>query len=1106
MKEVELSIEEERTERARQAVRVFRGMIPSLTGFARALTKNKQVRVQLTTSAVPHTDGRIIFYRPPISLGDRTPHKRSLCDLRGDQYQLLCPACLVREVVIVNILHEIAHIVEDSFEKVDQATQDEAIQRALNTWPSRYEEKIREVIANAPQDMMENYQGLATLIHPYLPTLVNSLEDARIDSTMFRVRKGTRKMFIADMTRIFEEGFETPDGWKTIRDSKLNTQMMVASYVAAMGLDFDDWFSPPVVEALHDEQLSALLSQATKLSSQKQTYNLAFPVLYRMRDLGFCRLPEDKDEEDRTSTDSSSEAGPDGLPGGETESEDSGLRASSSEDSKSDGQPSDQQVESDSNSDSMRPDGDDGTGVRPDSGDRDEGTDGDSEGDGIHQVEDSTTDEILSDHSSSDHHDGNSEGRGEEGGDNLDETSEVLGEGPEASEDESSDDPHHDDALGSEEGASGAGDGDSDDDVQAVGGAESSGDGVRVDQEGDVDSVLEPSDSSDVAEQGLDSESSQVGEREEQVSSPPSSAQLDDADSDYRDSESSDQDSDASGSDGHSSGPGEESNDPGVRSGGDELDVDLGQVQDLHDQTDASSSMEAPVSPDMGAETDGEASDQSRETSSQQSGGPNRGSADGTGRSRGDRDTLDESSGESHHQEASESSVASSDSNADAPRGVDDSSNRPPGDELGKGDRLDESGEESSSLPLEDDDSSEPQELEHSDSSDLSEGATEASSGGGHDGSLPRPEADGSEPNALAEGAVGDDGGIPEDEYGGPDEAAGAFQSIHGVISQERKDESEEEAAQIIIAVIQGQFFDTPAVGVWGVHVHTPENHYHAEDGEDLAMAWTEYTLDDNSEGWLAAAGVVPPEDMTVDEEILGPAVMLTRRVFHENKKVRMQRGRKRGRIDPRALGKRAWRNDPHIMKKKVFPDKKDYDVLLGVDISYSQFGESLLLTKRAAMAQCELLHRASVPFALMAHSAIFTPEYDKLILDMYKIKEVHQPWDTRAIEAFASMGAVMENLDGHGLEFYRKAIQNSTATTKIILYYTDGLMPAANYDEELEVLQREIKMCKKLGITVLGVGIQTESPIQHGLDTVRVDSDEDLPRVVEHLDKILVR
>ena len=91
-----------------------------------------------------------------------------------------------------------------------------------------------------------------------------------------------------------------------------------------------------------------------------------------------------------------------------------------------------------------------------------------------------------------------------------------------------------------------------------------------------------------------------------------------------------------------------------------------------------------------------------------------------------------------------------------------------------------------------------------------------------------------------------------------------------------------------------------------------------------------------------------------------------------------------------------------------------------------------------------------------------------------------------------------------YALEFMRKGIMYHTATEKIIMYYIDGKMPAANHNEELEVLVQQIKHCKRDNITLMGVGMQTDSPVRHGLDTVQVNSDEDLKSVVEHLGKRL--
>jgi hypothetical protein len=68
------------------------------------------------------------------------------------------------------------------------------------------------------------------------------------------------------------------------------------------------------------------------------------------------------------------------------------------------------------------------------------------------------------------------------------------------------------------------------------------------------------------------------------------------------------------------------------------------------------------------------------------------------------------------------------------------------------------------------------------------------------------------------------------------------------------------------------------------------------------------------------------------------------------------------------------------------------------------------------------------------------------------------------------------------------------------MLYYTDGAMPLENFKEELDILQREIKLCEKLDIHIVGIGVQDDSPTKHGLDTILLNEISDIPKVVDGL------
>src|SRR3546814_7386324 len=60
----------------------------------------KDVRVVMSTHDNGSTDGKKIFFRPPIELGDNASHSRRLCDKRDSDKQLLCAACRIRETVL----------------------------------------------------------------------------------------------------------------------------------------------------------------------------------------------------------------------------------------------------------------------------------------------------------------------------------------------------------------------------------------------------------------------------------------------------------------------------------------------------------------------------------------------------------------------------------------------------------------------------------------------------------------------------------------------------------------------------------------------------------------------------------------------------------------------------------------------------------------------------------------------------------------------------------------------------------------------------------------------------------------------------------------------
>lgn len=254
------------------------------------------------------------------------------------------------------------------------------------------------------------------------------------------------------------------------------------------------------------------------------------------------------------------------------------------------------------------------------------------------------------------------------------------------------------------------------------------------------------------------------------------------------------------------------------------------------------------------------------------------------------------------------------------------------------------------------------------------------------------------------------------------------------------------------------------------------------------------------------------PDDFMPAESIIGQNLMQARIVFSENKRAKTQANLKSGKINTRVLGRRAALGDERLFKKRTLPGKRDYFVVITADCSgstsSSRRNERI---KRAVFAKAELLNRLGIPFAIYGHTggegdinvgwwSDHPARDDMTEVWLMQIKGAEEPWNDATKQRLADMPPVAENLDGHTLEYMRKVAEKSTATDRIIIYYTDGAMPAANYDEELVILETEIEKCKRSNITLMAVGINTDSPERYGFDTVRVDSDEDLSAVVDRL------
>lgn len=1072
----------DKEDQARRAVKAFRSLQPTLTAYARMLTKNPRVRVEMAARDNGSTDGNRIFMRPPMALGDNTVHVRRQCDKRDEDGLLRCTACRIREMVLVTIYHEIAHISFDSFAATTDEEQRELVSRAVAEHGGKYAKQIEERINSAPSWVKGSYMGMASLVSEFLPMLVNCLEDARVNRELFRARAGTKQMFDADTARIFREGVEqrNPQGelvsipWT---EYPQNAQAMVGMFCKASGYKYETYFIPPVVKALDDPELTRLINTLETVRSASGVYSLSFPVLARLRELGFCQLPDDPEPEPAPEPEPDNED-TDG------DTDDTGPEEDSDDPEKGDGAP-----DPDATGGSQDDDGS-GEGAEPgdmasERGDDDDDADGESAGSSPGDGDDEPAE---------------TPGPGGGPGDGDSDEASPEGEGdPAEGEPSPGANPEQDDRGEGGSGQASESDNDADPAPGSAGGESSDDSDAEADQPGAGGSA----DESDIGNSG--------GEGDDQAA---------DGDSVSESTPEGGADADSSGSDldGDEGGSVNEANSDGSpgSSDGDEAGEQLGGggEQAPSGEEDSSREDEDPAaggSPDGGASPDADGDD-----------GPEPGS-DGPGDTDGNEGEAGEGEGGDHAGITGTGDIGpdsaldeGSGGNADADSGRPDSEGS--GGDAGPG--ADDDGE-----PLRGQEAGLGGDADDDDSD--AGAADDGGSGEGDDtdkshllggDATPDPLAtDGEE--TIDTGADDGQGGtmVIEDEayddvpMGTPAEAKAGL--LKWGDHEEKPKTVEEKADEAIVdkAIIQGIYFETPSKKIWGVREHRFGQPIMAPAGDggemNMSQAWDHDLL--ASYGYsMTELGI--EGDFVPQEALLGPALLRMRVTFSANHRGSNQRNLKSGRINGRSLAKRVPAEDPRMFRKKTQPGKRNYFVLIGIDVSGSTTGTNIVLIKKAAYAQAELCHRMGIPFAIYAHSGNLhnpsTGRGEGLDLDMYLVKEVHEPWDSKVKERLTEIGPDAANLDGHTMEYYRKVLDTVEATDKIILYYTDGKMPAENHDEELEILQRELKICDAKGYTVLGVGIRTDSPTRHGLDTVQVDSEEEVIKVVKHLERRLLR
>lgn len=661
----------------------------------------------------------------------------------------------------------------------------------------------------------------------------------------------------------------------------------------------------------------------------------------------------------------------------------------------------------------------------------------------------------------SDCEDDDAEQSSQESDDSSEESSQKDG----ADEEKSDDEDEPDDSRESDE-VDESGDSDTDSDNIAGEDSDESESG-NTGESGDENEQGETEDFDDNSDVGYDpSESSDESEESDIADT---SSESDQADSE--ESDSSDESGESSGSD--------ESGDP------DESDPDHGTGED-GDSTEANSGEDESGSPST---SEGESSDSGESDSGAESTDDD---AD-----EGGRDAAQEGASDVDGESGSDSEETDSPDGGSGDGGAGSGNAGGEGSESEESD-IDESNDEDSSDTESDHAPTDP--LDDPDSDDGREEDFEA-------------EPDGTGEEALDRQPIQ----VEAEDMGTPEQVSDDFESIahQSQATQDKVDENVIKLLKDETSKLDSQImaFDTVRRSMCGLRVSTKEHHYVTEQGVDVARAWHHRyprKIASFSKVELGIEGDFNPNPAAVRM-----FVSRVRPIFDANKRSKQQRNLRSGDVSGAMIARRYPFGDDRMFQKKRRPAKRSYAVGIGIDLSMSTAGRNLMLLKQCALVMADSMDRLpGVKFAVWGHSAkwqlrpedLYITDETPLYTHLYQAKEWSEPWQGKAREAVESFGPDAENCDGHTLEFYRKQLATRRETDKILFYFTDGRMPQANYDEELEVLQANLKLCKDQGIEVIGVGIGTDSPKDHGLDTVVVNDPSEVHLVSEKLEARLTR
>lgn len=307
---------EEQLEQAWKAVKVANGFKPQWQSLLRMFARDPRLKLQFSAT-MSATDGNTVWLKLPMDLGKQVEHDKLLCNKRNDHFKLICTGCATLEEIVVNLIHEAAHVLFKTFEKEDPgsllATMEAAILQECQSDPDdRRANYIRREMDKLKALGADNLYQISSAISPFFPQVMNAVEDVRVNTAMTAARAGIMKMFEASHYDTFHHGVKQSSGERKLwRDYPPNMQAIIAVFLEGSGMDSVGTLHEDVTDILlGDYEFPVLVKEIANVTSVRESFGLGFKLLDCLRRLGFLQhendmteppppppQPESKDEE-----------------------------------------------------------------------------------------------------------------------------------------------------------------------------------------------------------------------------------------------------------------------------------------------------------------------------------------------------------------------------------------------------------------------------------------------------------------------------------------------------------------------------------------------------------------------------------------------------------------------------------------------------------------------------------------------------------------------------------------------------------------------------------------------------------------------------------------